>query len=155
MKKKTVDKRVVDLAEKKSRDAMFQAFSAYTKAIRFTDTSCRVDGYLTGNTGTRVVFETKLRDIPLKTYKKDGFLIEKIKWDALKHYKELTNEDKALFINILRDMDLVWDISKLPEPKWEIRNCTLTTAEDYGKKRVPKVVGFLKLDDAIWKRKKS
>lgn len=145
-----MDKRVVDLVEKKSRDAMYNDFSGITKAIRFTDTSCRVDGYMTGRTDTRSVFENKLRDIPSDKY--EGILIEKIKWDALLYYKKLTNEDLALYINIFQDKDVVWDVSSLPEPKWKIRNCTATTAEDYGKKRVPKVVGFLKKEDALWIR---
>lgn len=145
-----MNKRVVDLAEQKSRDAMYNDFSGITKAITFEKTDCRVDGHMTGRTDTRSVFENKLRDIPSDKY--EEIMIEKIKWDALLYYKELTNEDLALYINIFQDKDVVWDISSLPEPKWEKKYCTATTAEDYGKKKVEKVVGFLKKEDALWIR---
>lgn len=113
-----------------------------------------VDGYLTGNTGQLVVFELKNRDVPFSKYEKEGFLIEKKKWLGVMGKYTENKQDQALYVNLFQDRDIAWDISKLPEPEWDLLPCTRRTCDGgYKRGEVNKLVGKLWRKDAIWERK--
>lgn len=137
--------------EKDCRDTYLNDFSADT-IVEFTKPLyARVDAYTTGKTtGERSVIELKKRNIPSTKYENEGFILEKIKYDALKEAQKRSGEDSALYINIFDDKYICWDINKISAPKWEKRLCTATTAEDYGKVKELKDVTLLDKEEALW-----
>lgn len=95
--------------------------------------------------------EIKYRDISASKYVKDGYVLEKTKYDCLKQF------DKGYFMCYFKQSNLfmVWDINKI-NPKWEIRYCAKDCQFGGYKQKKPKIVTDLPFDDAItilWKNK--
>lgn len=67
----------------------------------------------------------------------DDFLIEKLKWDKL---QECT-EKRVLYFSSSHNGVWVFDVKKLPEPKWEVQMHNKTT-EFSDNTKIPKLVGF-------------
>jgi len=67
----------------------------------------------------------------------DDFLIEKLKWDKL---QECT-EKRVLYISSSYNGVWVFDVKKIPEPKWEVQMHNKTT-EFSDNRKIPKLVGF-------------
>lgn len=106
--------------------------------ITFTPTKFdKVDGVMTLKTYDKpITFEIKRRNINSEQYKKEGYIIEKIKYDAL------SKAEIGWYINIFDDCIKIWDISKL-SPTFEWKYCTATTATNYKKGEKPKLVHLI------------
>lgn len=130
-------------AELEGRNVWNTTLSGRIEDIKFTESKYDpVDGYLTGKTGTEVVFELKKRDINSGTYEKEGYIIEKVKYDALMDNYRKTNHI-PYYVNIFNDCIKMWDIRDL-KPDFETKYCTATTAENYKKGGKPKLVYLIK-----------
>ena len=93
--------------------------------------------------------ELKDRDIPYTRYADEGFLLEKIKYDALlEAYRETGSI--PIYMNFFQDnVGYYWNLLDI-EPVWETVNCTTTTADGtYGNKRVGKLVTKLLPVDGV------
>lgn len=102
----------------------------------------KVDGYMSApHQNNKVWFEIKRRNIQSADYEKEGYILEKIKYDAL--HKVYSNGDYGWYINIFDDCIKIWDVSLLT-PKFEWKNCTATTVENYKKGEKPKLVYLIK-----------
>lgn len=87
--------------------------------------------------------EIKDRDIPYTKYEKEGYWLEKIKYDALiKAYKETGS--LPIYLNYFQDgIGFWWNLLNV-QPEWEWRWATDTTANGtYGQKKVKKLVTFV------------
>lgn len=67
----------------------------------------------------------------------DDFLIEKLKWDKLQECVE----ERILYFSSSHNGVWVFDVKKLPEPKWEVQMHNKTT-EFSDNTKIPKLVGF-------------
>lgn len=107
-----------------------------------------VDCYATAETGQKYSIEIKDRDIPIKKYEEDGYILELIKYKAL--MEDYDRGYKPIYRNYFTDGVLTWNVAEIEnaldrvEKKW----CTETTV-NYGKKRVLKDVIMLKKDEVI------
>lgn len=102
----------------------------------------RVDGYMKApNADCSVWFEIKRRNIKSTDYEEEGYILEKIKYDALS--EKYRNGDLGWYINIFDDCIKIWDVS-LITPKFEWMNCTATTVKNYKKGEKPKLVHLIK-----------
>lgn len=108
--------------------------------ITFTPTKFdKVDGVMTLKTYDKpITFEIKRRNINSEQYKKEGYIIEKIKYDALS-----VVDGYGWYINIFDDCIKIWDITTLA-PHFEWKYCTATTAINYKKGEKPKLVHLIK-----------
>jgi hypothetical protein len=88
--------------------------------------------------------EIKNREILIDSYAKDGFIMEKNKYEALMEAYTQSGYT-PLYINYFNDGRIVWDVTTLHnvEQRWEWKWCTETTAENYRKKMVLKEVILL------------
>lgn len=138
-------------AELEGRTVWNTTLSGRIEDIKFTESKYDpVDGYLTGQTGTEVVFELKKRYNNSKDYEKEGYIIEKVKYDALMDSYKKTNHI-PYYVNIFQDCIKMWDIREL-KPSFETKYCTATTAENYKKGGKPKLVHLIKTEptSTIW-----
>jgi hypothetical protein len=67
----------------------------------------------------------------------EDFLIEKSKWDKLQEY----TEKRVFYISSSYNGVWLFDVKKLPEPKWEVQMHNKTT-EFSDNTKIPKLVGF-------------
>lgn len=67
----------------------------------------------------------------------EDFLIEKSKWDKLQQY----TEKRVFYISSSYNGVWLFDVKKLPEPKWEVQMHNKTT-EFSDNTKIPKLVGF-------------
>lgn len=112
-------------------------------AYQFTPN--KFDKWDASTTGEGKTFniEIKDRDIPYEKYEADGFLLEKIKYDALiAAYKQTGSI--PIYLNFFQaNTGFWWDLRGI-NPTWEKRWCTSTTADDtYGEKKELKDVTFV------------
>lgn len=134
--------------------AIWNATTSGKCQIEYTEAQFdRADGYMTGSTGTRSVFEIKRRNQTASQYEKEGYYLQEDKYQELKARKEDKGYDQALYINIFDDFVYVWRIDNV-KPKFEKRRMTRSTAEHYRDEIVWKSVALLKKDDTIWKTKR-
>lgn len=87
--------------------------------------------------------ELKDRDIPFEKYAHKGFLLERIKFDALlAAYRETGS--KPIYMNFFQEgVGMWWNLLEV-EPVWKVILCTDTTADGtYGNKKVDKEVVLL------------
>lgn len=110
--------------------------------LYFTPTKYdRVDGYMKLKSYDKpITFEIKRRNINSETYKEEGYILEKTKYNALNPILETDNY--GWYINIFDDCIKIWDVSTL-SPTFEIKYCTNTTVEDYKKGSTPKLVHLI------------
>ena len=126
--------------------------SASVTDIQFTQTRFdSVDVFWTKN-GKKNVGEIKYRINYASTSSTidEGVMIEKIKYDALMSYYH-TQGIQPYYISFFKDdKAIIFDLSKIDKPNWvEEKNKfpKTTMGESIGdKKKVPKVVGYLKLE---------
>lgn len=83
-------------------------------------------------------------DIELKCRNKhyDELLIEKDKYDALLKRSEEFGTT-PIYINSTPDGIFVFNLGKLPEPKWEDKGGMPTTSHFSDRRKIVKTVGFL------------
>ena len=106
------------------------------------------DSSFTGKSGTYNV-EIKNRDIPFELYEKKGFMLEKIKYDALMEAYYETGS-LPIYINFYQHGKGFWynllDID--PNVEWETGEYTKSTANGtYGKEKKEKEAIFLFIDE--------
>lgn len=87
--------------------------------------------------------EIKNRNILFTQYENDGFILEVAKYKALMEAYRNSGYT-PIYLNYFNDARVSWDVSKLEnvENRWITKDCTKTTAENYGN-RVPKKVILL------------
>ena len=149
-----------DVDEKKGRVKLQQDYesSPYVWDCTFTtDKFDRLDCFSTAYTPNKNITyanEIKNRDILIDSYAKDGFIMEKIKYEAL---MEAHTESgyTPLYINYFTDGRIVWDVTTLQnvQDRWEWKWCTETTADNYRKKMVLKEVILLYPQEGKVRRK--
>lgn len=100
------------------------------------------DMSLTARTNSEDTYniEMKNRDIPYDKYADEGFMVEKIKYDALMEaYRETGS--KPIFMVFFRDGGYYCNLLDIPDPEWIFMWCTKSTADGtYGNKKVRKEV---------------
>lgn len=144
-------------AEQKGRkiwyDFLTKEYPDILEYIEFTPTKYdKVDGYMKLKGNDKIItFEIKRRNI-LSTatkadgtkYADEGYILEKIKYDAL--WKDYQKGNDGWYINIFDDCMMIWDISTIL-PTFEWVNCTGTTVVNYQKGAVPKLCHLLTPDE--------
>lgn len=85
--------------------------------------------------------EIKNREINIDTYANDGFILEEVKYNALMEAHTQSGYT-PLYINYFNDGRIVWDVTTLRnvQNRWIMKWCTKTTAENYGKRVLKKVI---------------
>lgn len=101
---------------------------------KFTDIHEKWDVSSSGY-GHTYNIEIKDRDIPYTLYEHFGYILEKIKYDALMAAYEETGSI-PIYLNFFQNnIGYYWDLRDL-KPVWQKKWCTSTTAEGtYGDKR--------------------
>lgn len=136
-----------DIDEKKGRVKLQQDYesSPYDWDCTFTtDQFDRLDCFSTAYTPTyteRFANEVKNREIPIELYAKDGFILEEIKYNALMEAHTQSGYT-PLYINYFNDGRIVWDVTTLQnvQNRWIMKWCSETTATNYGKRVLKKVI---------------
>lgn len=87
--------------------------------------------------------EIKDRDIEYSKYAKEGYWLEKVKYDALMAAYAETGSI-PIYLNFFKNnVGYYWDLRRT-DPKWVWKQATKTTADGtYGEERVSKQVTFL------------
>lgn len=87
--------------------------------------------------------EIKDRDILFTKYLAEGYMLEKIKYDALMEAYEQTGSI-PIYLNYFQEgVGFTWNLTKV-NPVWRKAWCTETTADGtYGQKKVLKTVTYL------------
>jgi len=136
-----------EIDERKGREKLKQDYKAspYLIDYEFTQNKFdRLDCFSTAHTPNKDITyanEIKFRGIPIDLYYDDGFILEYNKYEAL--MEAHTNSGYCpLYICYFNDGRIVWDITKLNnvEDRWIMKWCTKTTAENYGKRVLKKVI---------------
>ena len=125
---------------------MFGSACTGLRAAGITD---MVDGWLTGRTGVRAVFELKVRAVPSDRY--PDWILETRKAAELLRAKEEGGCDKALYVNFFSDgVCVIWEV--LPEMMERAGTMRLThfTRARYGEEYLDKGVIMLRKDEAVW-----
>lgn len=117
--------------------------------LKGADITDRVDGWLTGRTGVRAVFEIKVRDMPSDKYP-DWFLETK-KAEELLRAKAEGGCDKALYINFFSDgVCVIWEVVPELFERTQIMRLSHFTRGRYGEEYVDKEIIRLRTDEAVW-----
>ena len=109
---------------------------------KFNPLDCFITA-ITNNQDNTYAVEIKNRNILFTQYENDGFILEVAKYNAL--MDAYTNSGYTpLYLNYFNDARVIWDVSKLEDVdnRWITKDCTRTTAENYGN-RIPKKVILL------------
>lgn len=136
-----------EIDERKGREKLKQDYKAspYLIDYEFTKNKFdRLDCFSTAHTPNKDITyanEIKFRGIPIDLYYDDGFILEYNKYEALME-AHTQSAYTPLYINYFNDGRIVWDITKLNnvEDRWIMKWCTKTTAENYGKRVLKKVI---------------
>ena len=136
-----------DVDEKKGRVKLQQDYesSPYDWDCNFTtDKYDRLDCFSTAHTPNKDITyanEIKNREIPIDLYYNDGFILEYNKYEALMD-AHTQSAYTPLYINYFNDGRIVWDVTTLQnvQDRWIMKWCTQTTAENYGKRVLKKVI---------------
>lgn len=108
-----------------------------------TDIFAHYDASYTSDTHTFNA-EVKDRDIPFEKYAAYGFMLEKIKYDALMAAYSETGSIPTYWNFFQQGIGCAWNLLKIMSPKWEWKLCTKATAEgEYGKEKELKLVTFV------------
>lgn len=77
---------------------------------------------------------------------KEGAVLEKIKYDELMKYKDLSGLT-PYYITIFNNNEMyLWDVSELKELEWKVENRFPRTTKGSNTKKVAKVVSYLPLE---------
>ena len=76
----------------------------------------------------------------------DGAVLEKTKYDALMEYHNLSGLTPYYIMEFNDNVMYLWDVSELKELEWKIDNKYPRTTKGSNKKKVAKIVTYLKLD---------
>ena len=143
------------IAEKKGRDKLKRDFINSLTEVKFEftdDEYDHIDCFATAGTRTFAI-EIKNRDIPMNRYEKKGYILEKIKYDALiDTYK--TKGYIPLYRCYFQDGQLTWDLTEI-DAIVEYMFCTKTTATNYGDKIEKEIINLDIKDSVEWKRKQK
>ena len=124
-------------------------FGSACTGLKGADITDRVDGWLTGRTGVKAVFEIKVRDMPSNKYP-DWFLETK-KAEELLRVKEEGDCDKALYINFFSDgVCVIWEVTPELFKRAQTMRLTHFTRGRYGEEYIDKGIIRLRTDEAVW-----
>lgn len=132
------------------RDIFYDAISGRVEAIRFTDAPyATVDGFLTGRTGQKVVFEIKHRQFPSSKYPTKMLEVEKA--TSLLINKNSNRQDKAIYVCIFDDAIYLYEVTPdtIAKERRERRNCPVHSADFDGVMKQKEVI-MLTDEEAIW-----
>ena len=106
------------------------------------DTYNRVDVGVTAGTKTFNV-EIKYRDFPSTLYEKDGYILEKKKYDALLEAYKQTGSVPT-YVNYFSDgIGFSWDLRKISEPVWVWRLLPKESADGGDNEKIWKQVAYI------------
>lgn len=132
--------------EKRGREIFAHLCKAQSAETR--DEYNHVDVGVTAGTNTFNV-EIKYRDFPCSLYAKGGYLLEKIKYDALLAAYKKTGSI-PYYVNYFSDgLGINWDLRKISKPEFVWRLLPAGTADDCGKKKVWKLVAYISGDEGF------
>lgn len=98
--------------------------------------------------GTQYVAEIKVRECFSRTFDKDGYILEKTKFDRLKQLissdKAITNKVQSLYVNFFFDGCAVWNLEDI-SPVWS--ELSLPKTSKGNQVKTNKQVAFLKLEN--------
>lgn len=131
------------------RDILAEALSGNVEGLRFTTAPyATVDGFLTGRTGQKAVFEIKHRQFPSDRY--FTVMLEVAKAQSLLISKDSNGQDKAIYVCIYDDAIYMYEITEetLKRPAVTMR-CPVHSAEFDGSTRLKEII-MLDPKEAIW-----
>lgn len=131
------------------RNILAEAISGNVEELRFTTAPyATVDGFLTGRTGQKIVFEIKHRQFRSDRY--FTVMLEVAKAQSLLLNKKSNGQDRAIYVCIYDDEILMFDITEetLKRPAVAIR-CPVHSAEFDGSTRMKQII-MLDPKEAIW-----
>lgn len=135
--------------EMTGRGIFAEAMSGSVEGLRFTsDPYATVDGFLTGVTGQKVVFEIKHRQFPSSKY--FTVMLEVAKAHSLLNNKDSNGQDRAIYVCIYDDEIRMFEITEetLKRPVIMMR-CPVHSAEFDGTTRNKEII-MLDPKEAIW-----
>lgn len=139
--------------EMTGRDILAEAISGSVEGLRFTKTPfAPVDGFLTGRTGQKAVFEIKHRQFPSGRY--FTVMLEVDKAQSLLISRDSNGQDRAIYVCIYDDEIQMFDITEetLKRPAVSVR-CPVHSAEFDGSTRIKEVI-MLDPKEAIWRHRR-
>lgn len=135
--------------EMTGRDILAEAISGNVEGLRFTNAPyATVDGFLTGRTGQKVVFEIKHRQFRSDRY--FTVMLELAKAQSLLISKDSNAQDRAIYVCIYDDEIQMYEITEetLKRPAVTMR-CPVHSAEFDGSTRLKQII-MLDPKEAIW-----
>ena len=131
------------------REIFAETISGNVADFRFTSAPyATVDGFLTGLTGQKVVFEIKHRQFPSSKY--FTVMLEVAKAQSLLINKDSNGQDRAIYVCIYDDEIRMFEITEetLKRPVVTMR-CPVHSAEFDGSTRLKEII-MLDPKEAIW-----
>lgn len=103
-----------------------------------------IDCFATAHTPISSIYsiEIKNRDIDYNKYADDGFILEKIKYDALMDAYNKSGYTPIYCNYFQNGIRITWNLTTIKnvENRWITKSCTRTTATNYGNRVDKKVI---------------